>query len=125
MPWPNPREVVMFISFIMVGLIPPFSMFFLHVLNFYHIHLVHLNPNSIIMLSTFTHLCEMFFGIPPNLHLFLYFYYLRSNSIGGVIGSCSFWPWSKRDLESYMPLTIRIKWDSWNQNWCYVGVNDS
>ena len=97
---------MIFTSFVVAGLVPPFSEFFLHVLNFYHIHVVHLIPNSIVMFSTFTHFCEMFLGIPPNLHLFHYFNFLRSNTTGGTVGSCSFRLRNEGDLEAYIPLPI-------------------
>src|SRR5438105_4139617 len=54
-PQPNRGEVVIFSSFMVAGLVPPFSEFFLFILDFYQIHLAHLVPNSIVVLSTFAH----------------------------------------------------------------------
>ena len=62
-PEPRPGEVVIFSPFLTAGLVPPFSEFFIVVLNFYGIHLAHLIPNSVVILSAFAHLCEMFIGI--------------------------------------------------------------
>ena len=64
-PQPRPSETVVFTSFITVGLVPPFLEFLRYVLSHYGIHLAHLVPNSIVILSTFAHPCEMFLGIPP------------------------------------------------------------
>src|SRR5438105_3642716 len=89
-PQPRAGEIVIFTSFITAGLAPPFSEFLRYVLSYYRIHLAHLVPNSIVILSTFTHLCEMFLGIPPNLHLFRYFFLLLSNASDGAAWSCSF-----------------------------------
>lgn len=59
---PNPAvdETVIF-----AGLLPPFSAFFFTILESYGIHLLHLSPNSIVILVAFAHLCEMFVGVMP------------------------------------------------------------
>src|SRR5438105_2003902 len=124
-PQPNPREVVIFTSFIMAGLVPHFFEFFLAILNFYGIHLVHLVPNSIIMLATFAHFCEIFLGITPNLHLFRYFYSLWPHEIRSIIGLCSFRLPGLKDLELYLSLPIRNKWENWTKAWCYIAADDS
>src|SRR6266508_1068597 len=64
-PQPRPGETVVFTSFLTAGLAPPFSEFLRYALSYYGVHLAHLAPNSIVILSTFAHLCEMFSGIPP------------------------------------------------------------
>src|SRR5438105_8577333 len=64
-PQPRPGETVVFTLFLTAGLAPPFSEFLRYALSHYGIHLAHLVPNSIVILSTFAHLCEMFLGIPP------------------------------------------------------------
>src|SRR6266508_6633291 len=119
-PQPRAGEVVLFTSFFTAGLAPPFSEFLKYVLSHYGIHLAHLVPNSIVILSTFAHFCEMFLGIPPNLHLFRYFYFLRPNTSDGAIGSCSFQRRNDSGLEAYIPLTLKDKWEGWTQHWCYA-----
>src|SRR6266508_3821767 len=64
-PQPRPSETVVFTSFLTAGLAPPFSEFLRYALSYYGVHLAHLVPNSIVILSTFAHLGEMFLGIPP------------------------------------------------------------
>jgi hypothetical protein len=69
-PTPNTTEIVVFFSFFQhrFGL-PAYD--FLHgLLDHYQIELVHLNPNSIIQIVVFVHLCEAFLGISPNFPLF-------------------------------------------------------
>src|SRR5438105_7409871 len=124
-PQPRAGEIVIFTSFLTAGLASPFSEFLRYVLSYYGIHLAHLIPNSIVILSTFAHLCEIFLGIPPNLHLFHYFFLLRPNASDGAVGSCSFQWRSDRGLEAYIPLTLRDKWDGWSQHWCYAAADDS
>src|SRR5438132_9094 len=109
-PQPRVGEIVIFTSFLTAGLAPPFSKFLRYVLSYYGIHLTHLVPNSIVILSTFAHLCEMFLGIPPNLYLFRYFFLLRPHASDGVVGSCSFQRRSDSGLEVFIPLTLKDKW---------------
>ena len=54
-----------FLHTLYVGLVPPFSDFLLAILETYQIHLLHLHPNSILILSIFTYLCEAYIGIRP------------------------------------------------------------
>jgi Putative gypsy type transposon. len=64
-------------DYILCGFLPPPSEFFLLVLNFYGLSLLHLNPNSIAFLSIFSHLCEAYIGVEPFLDLFRFYYELR------------------------------------------------
>ena len=94
-------------------------------LSYYGIHLAHLIPNSIVILSTFAHLCEMFLGIPPNLHLFRYFFLLHPHASEGIVGLCSFQRRSDGGLEAFIPLTLKDKWIGWTQHWSYAAADNS
>jgi hypothetical protein len=72
------------------GLVPPFSAFFLKVLEFYQIQLLHLHPNSILILSIFAFLCEAYIGIRPSVALFRSFYALRNTAPTERTGCVSF-----------------------------------
>ena len=65
-----------FMHTLFAGLVPPFSDFFLAVLERYQIQILHLHPNSILILSIFAYLCEAYIGIPPSVDLFSSFYAL-------------------------------------------------
>lgn len=58
----------------MMGLVLPFSPFFITVLEEYTIHLVHLTPNAIATLVIFVHACEMFVCVQPSVELLHYFF---------------------------------------------------
>ena len=60
----SPDEMVLFASFVRAGLCLPASPFLHRFLQFNSISLNHLNPNSVLYLSVFVHLCEAFIGIP-------------------------------------------------------------
>jgi hypothetical protein len=66
--YPSPRgfgEVIIFLPFLMAGLVTPFSPFFVKVLEAYAIYMVHLIPNAVVTLALFVHACEMFIGVQP------------------------------------------------------------
>lgn len=71
------NESVLFTDFVERGLALPPSDFFRGLLHFYKLHLFHLNPNSIVHISIFVHLCEAFLGIQPHFNLFRYLFYLK------------------------------------------------
>lgn len=70
-------EIVLFTPFVERGSGLPASEFFHGLLYYYGICMNHLNPNSILQLSIFVHLCEVFLGIPPSIFLFRYFFKLK------------------------------------------------
>lgn len=58
-----------FISFFCMGWDSCFYLFE-GLADYYKIKLIHLNPNSILHITIFTHLCEAFMGIHPSFPLF-------------------------------------------------------
>jgi hypothetical protein len=68
-PIEDTHESVIYIPFLIFGLALPISPFFCGLLDFYHLNLTHLNPNSILQVSVFVHLCEAFLGILPHFGL--------------------------------------------------------
>ncbi|KAE8788267.1 hypothetical protein D1007_37662 [Hordeum vulgare] len=70
------------------GLLPPFSDFFNVVLSHYHIHALSLGPKQILLLSSFSFLCEAFLGIAPSVVLLRHFFYLfltAANQCSGCV----------------------------------------
>jgi hypothetical protein len=59
------HESVIYVPFLIRGLALPVSPFFHGLLDFYDLNLTHLNPNSILEVSIFIHLCEAYLGIFP------------------------------------------------------------
>lgn len=80
-----PERSVFFLSYAMVGLIPPFSSFY-DMLDFYGIQMAHLTPNAVLTLAIFVHLCEMFIGVRPCLQLFRWFFTMQLVSSDGGRG---------------------------------------
>ena len=59
------------------GLVPPFCDFFNAVLSHYQIHMMHLGPESITLLSVFAFVCEAMMGILPSVALLRHFFSLH------------------------------------------------
>jgi hypothetical protein len=79
-PTPNTTEIVVFSSFFQHGFVFPAQDFLHGLLDHYQIELVHLNPNSILHIVVFVHLCEAFLGISPNIPLFKNYFFLKYQS---------------------------------------------
>ena len=92
-----------FLHTLYAGLVPPFSDFLLAILEVYQIQLLHLHPNSILILAIFAHLCEAYIGIRPSVALFRSFYSLRSTAPGERLSCVSFRIAPARS-ENYIPI---------------------
>jgi hypothetical protein len=82
-PTEDTHESVIYISFLIRRLALPIYPFFRGLLDFYHLNLTHLNPNSILQVSVFVHLCEAFLGILPHFGLWKYLYHCWPGMAGG------------------------------------------
>ena len=69
-PYEGTHEIIIFRDFVERSLAIPVLDFLQSLLRIWGIQLHHLNPQSILHLSIFTHLCEAFLGVEPHFHLF-------------------------------------------------------
>nr|AAT77887.1 hypothetical protein [Oryza sativa Japonica Group]ABF98705.1 retrotransposon protein, putative, unclassified [Oryza sativa Japonica Group] len=107
----------------MAGLVPPFSIFFMDILEFYDLQMAHLTLNAIMTLAIFAHLCEMFIGVRPSLRLFRWFFTVQPVSPPTAVGGCYFQP-RGQVLNRYIPCVLRKKWDDWKSDWFYTPLAD-
>jgi hypothetical protein len=77
------HESVVYVPFLISDLAHPISPFFRGLLDFYNLNLNHLNPNSILQISIFVHLCEAYLRILPHFGLWKYLYHYRPGMAGG------------------------------------------
>jgi hypothetical protein len=84
-PTEDTHEAVIFLPFLITGLALPVSPFFCGLLGLYSLNLTHLNPNSVLQIVVFVHLCEAFLGIFPRFGLWKYLYHCRPRMAGGSI----------------------------------------
>jgi hypothetical protein len=74
-PTEDTHESIIYVPFLIRGLALPISPFFRGLLDFYRLNLTHMNPNSIMQVSIFVHLCKAFLGILPHFGLWKYLYH--------------------------------------------------
>ena len=79
-----------FLHSLFAGLIPPFSDFFIAILEHYQIQLLHLHPNAILTLSIFAYFCEAYVGVRPSVDFFRNFFSLHLLSYTETTGCVSF-----------------------------------
>ena len=87
---PEPEESTFFPFFssnVAVRLVPPFFDFFYEVLDHYGLQALHLQPNSVLLLSIFAYYCEAYLGVMPSVALLRHFFFLRVSE--GHISGCA------------------------------------
>jgi hypothetical protein len=105
MPWDTlPATAQPFFLFsVFAGLVPPFSPFFLAILETYGIQAIHLHTKSITLLAVFTYACEAWIGIKPSVAYFHHLFSLRSSRLNesfiataGTEGDFIYLKWMKK-----------------------------
>jgi hypothetical protein len=113
------HEAVVYVSFLIHRLALHVSPFFRGLLDFYDLNLTHLNPNSILQVAIFVHLCEAFLGILPHFGLWRYLYHYRPGTTGEqhqLVGGASLeLRWGRKVEYLDIPLKDSIK--GWRIEW--------
>jgi hypothetical protein len=118
-PTEDTHEAVVFVPFLIRGLALPASPFFRGLLDFYDLNLTHLNPNSILHIAIFVHLCEAFHGILPRFGLWRYLYHYRPGMAGGqhqLVGGASLELRQGRKIE-YLDIPLKDSIKGWRLKW--------
>jgi hypothetical protein len=116
------HESVIYIPFLIRSLALPISPFFRGHLDFYHLNLTHLNPNSILQVPVFVHLCEAFLGILPHFGLWKYLDHCRPRMAGGqhqLVGGASLEMRRGRKTE-YLDIPLKDSIKGWRPEWFIV-----
>jgi hypothetical protein len=79
-----------FLFSVFAGLVPPFSPFFLAILETYRIQAIHLYPKSVTLLAVFAYACEAWIGIKPSVVYFRHLFSLWSSGLNQSSGCVSF-----------------------------------
>jgi hypothetical protein len=82
-PTEDTHESIIYVPFLICGFALPISPFFRGLLDFYRLNLTHLNPNSILQVFVFVHLCEAFLGVLLQFGLWKHLYHCRPGMAGG------------------------------------------
>jgi hypothetical protein len=118
-PTGDTHESIVYVSFLIRGLALPISPFFRGLLDFYDLNLTHLNPNSILQVAIFVHLCEAFLGIFPHFGLWRYLYHCRPGTAGGqhqLIGDASLELHRGWKVE-YLDIPLKDSIKGWRLEW--------
>jgi hypothetical protein len=121
-PIEDTHESVIYVPFLLRGLALPVSPFFRGLLDFYHFNLTHLNPNSILQISIYVHLCEAFLGVLPHFGLWKYLYHCRPGMAGGqhqLVGGASLEMRRGRKTE-YLEIPLKDSIKGWRLEWFIV-----
>ena len=96
--------------------LPIFS-FLLMLLEDFGLQLQHLTPHSLLLMSIFVHLCQMFMGVWPCVILFRHFFILvKSGRAKDEVGAYYFQ--MRSDLPTpYIPGLTGGKWEEWRKEW--------
>jgi hypothetical protein len=116
------HQSVVYVPFLIHGLALPISPFFRGLLDFYELNLTHLNPNSILQVSIFVHLCEAFLGVLPHFGLWKYLYHCRPGMAGGqhqLVGDASLELRRGRKVE-YLGIPLKDNIKGWRLEWFIV-----
>lgn len=112
-------EIVVFAPFFEAGFGLPAGPFFRGMLNYYGIELHHLNPNSILQISIFIHLCEAFLGVDPHFSLFQHLFLLKSHpndNCPNVVGGAGF-QLRHGMAPKYLEMPLNETNKGWHEQW--------
>jgi hypothetical protein len=118
-PTEDTHEAIVFVPFLTRGLALPASPFFHGLLDFYDLNLTHLNPNSILQIAIFVHLCEAFLGILPHFGLWKYLYHCRPGMAEGqhqLVGGASLELRRGKKIE-YLDIPLKDIIKGWRLEW--------
>ena len=116
---PAQGDAVIFHDFCAAGLVPPFSEFFLAVLETYGLHMLHLHPNVVVLLSLFAYVCEAYVGVTPSIALFRHFFVPHMGRSRWVSGCVVFK--LRPEAEAQFPEVATDRSEKeWRQNWYII-----
>jgi hypothetical protein len=95
---------------------------FLGLLDFYRLNLTHLNPNSILQISIYVHLCEAFLGVLSHFGLWKYLYHCRPGMARGqhqLVGGASLEMCRGRKTD-YLEIPLKDSIKGWRLEWFIV-----
>jgi hypothetical protein len=119
-PTEDVKEQVVFASYFERGFNLPAGDFFREFLYYYKMELVHLVPNSITVVSTFIHFCEVYLGISPHFLLWRHLFCVKSTSKrSGPVGVVVFYLRSGLKSE-WIDTDLPNNNVGWRSEWFYI-----
>jgi hypothetical protein len=112
-PAPQPGEAVVFYDDFPRGFALPTSNFLRQFMDHFHLQPHHIGANAMMTLAAFAALCEAYLGIWPNVKLFRWLIYFKTqtaDSIPVVCGVASFYARKSADFPGLKGKESRKKW---------------
>jgi hypothetical protein len=110
-----------FLFSIFAGLVPPFSPFFLAILETNGIQAIHLHPKSVTLLAVFAYACEARIGIKPSVAYFRHLFSLWSSRLNQSSGCVSFIATTGTEGD-----IIDLKWmkkvEDFQSRWFFINI---
>jgi hypothetical protein len=110
-----------FLFSIFAGLVPPFSPFFLVILETYGIQAIHLHPKSVTLLAVFAYACEAWIGIKPSVAYFRHLFSLWSSGLNQSSGYVSFIA-TAGTVGNFIDLKWMNKFEDFWSRWLFVDI---
>jgi hypothetical protein len=110
------RDALVFLSFLVVGMVPPMLLFLHTMLSTYIVVLAHLHPNALLALAIFHHFYEAYIGVCLLVALFRVFFEARLDA------SLTF-RLRPSMVMRFIPMPHR-DWEEWRVNWCFVRFSE-
>jgi hypothetical protein len=110
-------EFLLFNSYIMCGLVPPISSFFLLLLEEFGLQLHHLTPHSILLVAVFAHFMSMFVVVRPCTTIFWHFYALVGTRRSKRKVGAYYFQLRHGMVNSYIATFSSSKWEDWCEGW--------
>jgi hypothetical protein len=103
------------------GLVPPFSPFFLAILETYGIQAIHLHPKSVTLLAVFAYAYEAWIGIKPSVAYFRHLFSLRSSGLNQSSGCVSFVATAGMEGD-FIDLKWMKKVEDFRSRWFFIDI---
>jgi hypothetical protein len=110
-----------FLFAIFAGLVPPFSPFFLAILETYGIQAIHLHPKSVTLLAVFAYACEAWIGIKLSVAYFRHPFSLWSSGLNQS-SSCVSFIATARTEGDFIDLKWMKKVEDFRSHWFFVDI---
>jgi hypothetical protein len=110
-----------FLFSVFASLVPPFSPFFLVILETYGIQAIHLHPESITLLVVFAYACKAWIGIKPSVAYFCHLFSLRSSGLNQSSGCVYFIATTEMEGD-FIDLKWMKKVEDFRSRWLFVDI---
>jgi hypothetical protein len=121
-PDPQPGETVVFYDHFPRGFALPASNFLLQFMDHFHLQPHHIRANAMMTLATFAALCEVYLGIWPNIELFRWLIYFKTQTAEIVPVVCETASFYARKTANFPGIKGKESCKKWQCSFFYVGI---